>query len=54
MSEATSDCTDLTNPVWDSSAGLAGNINTLLGRHHLALLSDNNDSDDSDSESDDV
>ena len=56
MSEAT--CTDLTNPVWDSSAGLARNINTLLGRHHLALLSDNdhNDSDnDNDSdENDDV
>ena len=52
------DWTDLTNPVWHSSAGLAGNINTLLGRHHLALLSDNdhNDSDnDNDSdENDDV
>ena len=30
--------TNLTNPVWDSSAGLAGNIHTLLGWHHLALL----------------
>ena len=33
----------LTNPVRNSSAGLTGNVNTLLGRHQLTLLSDNDD-----------